>query len=293
MGNVHTEVLKARGYHTAAFIAAFPLLARFGVNQGFELFDDHIETGRENRSLGFQERRAKDMTDLFLKWLQNRPKGKFFAWVHYYAPHSSYDPPSPFKEKYFLHLYDGEIAYMDSQLGRLFEGLEKAGLDENTLVVMVGDHGESLGKHDEETHAILIYRATTHVPLILRLPGVIPAGKAVKGVARVMDIMPTALDYMDITPPSALQSTSLRPLIHGQVDSLRLTCYTECLTPFQNFHWLPLEGVLTAKYSLIMEFYHLSKSIKCSMHTLPISSSKNPDKRKFRPLLKTGMAGGC
>lgn len=247
------EVLKDKGYNTAAFIAAFPLLSRFGINQGFDVFDDRIETGREHRMFGFQERRAKDMTDVFLDWIDRRPKGKFFAWVHYYDPHSSYDPPSPFKEKYFLRPYDGEISYMDREIGRLLEGVKKAGLDENTLLVIVGDHGESLGEHNEQTHAILIYDATIRVPLIFRLPGVMPQGKVVKNMARNIDIMPTVLEYLDVTPPPTIQGTSLKPLMQGQTDAIELSCYTESLSPYENFHWLPLEGLRTQKYSLIME----------------------------------------
>ena len=245
------EIFKSKGYHTAAFIASFPLLSKFGLNQGFDFYDDHIEEGKEKQKFLFQERRAEDVNKAVFHWLERRPPGAFFMWVHYFDPHFSYDPPSPFKQQYFYHPYDGEIAYMDSQIGKLLEALQEQKLLDNTIVAITADHGESLGEHKESTHAMLIYYGTIQVPLIIWAPKRIVAKTLVSDMVRSIDILPTLLAYAGIKAPSEIQGVSLRPLIEGRTKTLDLVAYTETLAPFLHFHWSPLEGVRTAQYSYI------------------------------------------
>jgi arylsulfatase A-like enzyme/Tfp pilus assembly protein PilF len=245
------EIFKSKGYHTAAFIASFPLLSKFGLNQGFDLYDDRIEEGKEKHKFLFQERRAEDVNKAVFHWLDHRPQGPFFMWVHYFDPHFSYDPPAPFKLQYFYHPYDGEIAYVDSQIGKLLGALQEQKLLDNTIVAITADHGESLGEHKENTHAMLIYYGTIQVPLIIWAPKRITPKTVVTDMVRSIDILPTLLAYAGIKAPSEIQGASLRPLIEDRTKTLNLVAYTETLAPFLHFHWSPLEGVRTAQYSYI------------------------------------------
>ncbi len=260
------EIFKNRGYQTAGFIASFPLLARFGLDQGFDVYDDRIEEGKEKRTFLFQERRAEDVNRAVFNWLDKRQDGPFFVWVHYFDPHFSYEAPSPYREKYFFEPYDGEIAYADAQLGELLSRFREKGLLENAIVVVTADHGESLGEHKEKTHAILIYYATVQVPLIIWAPGILPAGQVEEDLVRSIDILPTVLDYADIEVPSDVQGVSLRPLIEDREDSLDLIAYTETLAPFLHFHWTPLESVRTNEWLYIHaepeELYNLKNDPK-------------------------------
>lgn len=256
------EIFSSKKYTTSAFIASFPLLARFGLDQGFQVYDDKIEEGKEKRTFLFQERRAGDVNKAVFKWLGTNPKTPYFTWVHYFDPHYSYEPPSPYKERYFTNLYDGEIAYTDSQIGELLNVLNRKGLLENTMVVITADHGESLGEHKERTHAMLIYYGTVRVPLIIWYPRKIQGGKVVQSAVRSIDILPTILDYAGIKPHPDIQGVSLRPLIEGKKEDLNLLAYTETLAPYYHFNWSPLEGIRYNGYFYVHaepeELYDLS-----------------------------------
>lgn len=245
------EIFSGKGYNTSAFIASFPLLARFGLDQGFKVYDDKIEEGKEKRTFLFQERRAEDVNKAVFRWLGTNPKTPYFTWVHYFDPHYSYDPPSPYKERYFANLYDGEIAYTDSQIGELLNVLNRKGLLENTMVVITADHGESLGEHKERTHAMLIYYGTVRVPLIIWYPNKIKGGKVIRSAVRSIDILPTVLDYAGIKAHPDIQGISLRPLIEGKKEDLNLVAYTETLAPYYHFSWSPLESVRYSGYLYI------------------------------------------
>src|SRR5262249_13627635 len=136
----------------------------------------------------------------------------FFLWVHYYDPHDPYDPPEPYKTKYATDLYSGEIAYSDEQAGRLLKFLDQSGLRQRTLVVVVGDHGEGLNDHLEQTHGVFIYDETLQVPLILAGPGV-PPGRVIQTEVRSIDLFPTVAEFLSLTTNVPVQGTSLWPLI--------------------------------------------------------------------------------
>jgi arylsulfatase A-like enzyme len=140
------EILQANGYETGAFVSAFILDARFGLNQGFDRYDDRVAAATGSAfPAGTQERRAAAVTDAALEWLATRESTRpFFAWVHYFDPHAPYQPPEPFAARFAGRLYDGEIAYMDTQIGGLLRGLQQAARADRTLIVVVGDHGEGL-----------------------------------------------------------------------------------------------------------------------------------------------------
>ncbi len=260
------EMFKQAGYHTAAFIASFPLQGRFGLRQGFDVYDDRIEEGKEKKTFVFQERRASDVNRSVQKWLNRSPEKPFFAWVHYFDPHNPYEAPSPYRERYFQSPYDGEIAYTDAQLGKLLEMFEQRGFMENTIVVVTADHGESLGEHDEKTHAILIYYGTVQVPLIVHAPGIFPEGRRIGAITRSADILPTLLDYCGVTGHPDIQGVSLRPLIEGEREDLELEAFTETLAPYLHFRWSPLEGIRAGDYFYISaepeELYNIKNDPK-------------------------------
>src|SRR5438046_4297040 len=142
-------------------------------------------------------------------WLTAHPAGRRFALVHLYDPDDPYEPVGPYSEIYKDRLYDGDIAYADSALGNFVQYLKKSGWYENSVIILVGDHGEGLGEHHEETHGIFLYDSTTHVPLIIKLPRQKNSGKVIEAQVRTLDILPTALDLVGIAAPAALDGKSL------------------------------------------------------------------------------------
>src|ERR1700736_173312 len=191
------ELLKKKGYHTAAFIGAVILDSKTlapGLDRGFDFYDNFPEHSQTKSRWGRVERRGMDVVQRAEAWLSTHPQGPHFVWVHLYDPHDPYEPPAPYSQIYKDRLYDGEIAYADSALANFISYLKNHGWYENSLIVVVGDHGEGLGEHHEDTHGIFLYDATTHVPLILKLPGE-TAGKmkVVEAQVRTTDILPTVL----------------------------------------------------------------------------------------------------
>src|SRR6266850_1151694 len=165
------SVLKEHGYTTGAVIGSAVLDSRFGLGHGFDFYYDHFDFSRLDESnLDEMERPGDVVADLTLDWLGKNYQKKFFLWMHLYDPHYPYRPPEPYGREYATQPYDGEIAFADQQVGRLLRFLKDKGLYQNTVIVLGGDHGESLGEHGEKTHGFFIYNATMHVPLIIHLP---------------------------------------------------------------------------------------------------------------------------
>lgn len=252
------EHLKDHGYATGAFVGAFPLDSRFGLTQGFDVYDDNY--GSKNyQEFSYVERKGEVVIEKALEWLTGR-RSPWFCWVHLFDPHQKYDPPEPFKTKYADQPYNGEVAYVDSSLGRLFRFLEQNGLEERTLVVLTGDHGESLGQHGESTHGYFAYNSSIWVPLVIRHPGLEP--RQIDQYVCHVDIFPTVCDILDVDKPSFLQGVSLLPAIRGKSLPKR-EIYFESLYPFYNRGWAPLQGFIrnAEKYmdSPIPEYYDLDK----------------------------------
>jgi arylsulfatase A-like enzyme len=197
------------GYRTAAFVSAFVLERRFGLARGFATYEDDVTVGGGDRIL--DSVRGDVTVDRALAWLRNEDPRPIFAWVHLYDPHLPYEPPEPFATRFKDRPYEGEIAFMDAQVGRLLDALAARGRP--TLVAAVGDHGESLGEHQELTHSYFIYEGTQRVPFILSLPGWIPAGATVEPLVRAVDLMPTLLEVAGLPLPQGLDGESLVPLV--------------------------------------------------------------------------------
>jgi len=257
------EVLDRQGYETAAFIGAFVLDRDFGIAQGFDVYDEgNWGTAGVLENLA-AERSADTVRDAFASWLKGRPaEGPFFAWIHLYDPHAPYVPPEPFRKRYAKNPYAGEIAYTDTVVGKIVEDLESRKLLESTLIAVVGDHGEGLGEHGEQTHSLLIYNSTIHVPMLLYSPRLIPSGKKVDHLTRTIDLAPTILDYLGVSQTVG-QGTSLRPLIEGKKPGKEIVAYSESLYPSLNLGWGELRGLETGRYRFILaprpELYDLTE----------------------------------
>jgi arylsulfatase A-like enzyme/Tfp pilus assembly protein PilF len=233
------EHLKKFGFVTGAVIGAYPLDSRFGLDQGFDLYDDDYEReGTHKFAAG--ERSAKAVVDKSIAWIDNHGS-PWFLWAHIFDPHDPYDPPEPFRTQFKDRLYDGEVAYADHELGRLIDHLAEKDLLEKTVVVLTGDHGESLGEHGEKTHGYLAYNTTLWIPLIIHVPG-LSKGRCPQNVAHI-DIFPTVCDALEIEKPSSLQGVSLLPALRGK-DLPKRPIYFESLYPFYNRGWAPLRGYI-------------------------------------------------
>jgi choline-sulfatase len=231
--------LKSAGYATAAFIGAFVLDARYGLNRGFDVYDDDFTSQAAGPDKLNPQRRGDLVVDSAVRWLDDQqkraPGQRFFTWVHLFDPHMPYDAPEPFKSRYLKEPYDGEIAFVDQQVGRVVEKVRALGQLEKTVVVLVGDHGEGLGDHGESSHSLLIYAATVNVPLIFYAPGLVPAGKVVSDrVVATIDLAPTILELLGLPVGKCDGISLLRP-----TDTDRAV-YVETLAPQLNHGWSPL-----------------------------------------------------
>src|SRR6266576_1406110 len=257
------SVLKEHGYNTAAVIGSAVLDSRFGLNHGFDFYYDHFDFNRlQESNLDEMERPGNVVANLTLDWLSKNYQKKFFLWMHLYDPHYPYRPPPPYSEQYKDRPYDGEIVFADAQVGRLIEFLKNKGLYQNTLIILSGDHGESLGEHGEKTHGFFIYNATLHVPLIIHLPGDMHA-RTVQNLVNLADIMPTVLAALNIQLPAHVQGQSLLPIISPKKEDNARSLYAETFLPRLHFNWSELRGVETENYHFIdapkPELYDLRK----------------------------------
>jgi arylsulfatase A-like enzyme len=218
------ELLRDNGYETAAFIGGFPLDSRFRADQGFDLYDDDFSNSTQKRRYGWIghrvddfERTGEEVNQQTFKWLEKIGDEPFFLMVHYFDPHLPYTPPGPYDDEFEIP-YDGEVAYTDEHVGGLLDKLEKLGLKENTLIVLTGDHGESLGTHNEVTHGEFIYDTTVMIPLILYHSERIPKGRRIPTMVRSIDIMPTILDFLGVPDSPHAQGRSLLPALEGKLE---------------------------------------------------------------------------
>jgi arylsulfatase A-like enzyme/Tfp pilus assembly protein PilF len=246
------EILHARGWATGAFVGAFVLDSRWGLARGFDRYFDQFDTRRERLvSIGDIERPGSEVIDAALAWLAAAdPKKPFFLWVHLYDPHAPYAPPPPFDQEYAEHPYLGEIAYVDSQLARLFVFLDERKLSGSTAVVLTGDHGEGLGEHEENGHGLFVYQQTLHVPLIVAAPG---AAKPVRRaeVVSLADVTPTLLDLAGAPIPASADGHSLRPLLAGERALEERPAYSETYYPRFHFAWSDLESLQDGRWKMI------------------------------------------
>ena len=244
------QAFQQHGYATGAVVSSFVLDRSWGLGRGFDFYDDVFSAQAfQQKDLGLVERRAAESVSHALKWLRNAQR-PFFLWLHLYDPHSPYDPPEPYRTEYRSNPYDGEIAYADHELGRLIAWLKESQVYERTAIVVLSDHGESLGEHGEDEHGFFVYNSTLHVPLIVKPP----AGRGFRAsrVSRPVEttaVPPTLLGLAGVKDVMEQQFRS-RGLLGGEPEKEE-PAYSETFYPFSTFGWSPLHAMETARYHYI------------------------------------------
>jgi arylsulfatase A-like enzyme/Flp pilus assembly protein TadD len=265
-------VLSAAGYSTGAFVGSFVLDHRFGLARGFDVYDDEVERDPNGPGSLEAERPASQVADRAVAWLEKAisDRGRpFFAWVHFYDAHAPYAPPEPYSSRHREVPYDGEIAFVDAQIARLLELLDRRGVADATIVAVTADHGEALGEHGELTHGLLLYEPTLRVPLILRAPGV-TRGKTIQAPVSLTDLAPTLAGMLGKALAGPKEGKSARVLDGRDLSSAIRTgkepaeseFYAETEYP-RTFGWSGLSALRRGKLKYIAapraELYDLSR----------------------------------
>ena len=265
-----SQAFQKAGYATGAVVSAFVLDRSWGLARGFDYYDDAFSAETfEQKDIGLVDRRAGESVAHAIAWLKKTPKRPFFLWLHLYDPHSPYDPPEPYRSEYRSHLYDGEIAYADHELGNLMAWLKHNHLYDSSLIVALSDHGESLGEHGEDEHGFFVYNATVHVPLIVKPPAgsAIAAGRRREPVETTA-VAPTLLQLAAVKDSNdsiyaQFQSHGLAGTMLGanQVGSQAANqaanqtakdpAYSETFYPFSSFGWSPLHALESERFHFI------------------------------------------
>ena len=255
------EILKDKGFTTGAVVSAVVLDSEYGVNQGFDYYNDRYGERRESTTI--IQRKGDETSRLAVEWLEEHKDERFFFFLHYFDPHADYEPPEPFRSGYAGRLYAGEIAYTDYCIGAVIKRLKDLGLYDSTLIIITADHGESLHEHLEKTHDYFIYQSTLRVPLIFKVPGIV-GGKRGGDVAGLIDIVPTVCKILGIKAPKQVQGRDLSSYFGRRQPRRRdRHLYCECLTPQRRYNTSSLLGVVTNRFKYIQttrpELYDLVK----------------------------------
>jgi len=246
------ERLKGAGLKTGGFVGAYVLDRKWGIAQGFDRYVDDFDLSKfDTPALGEVERPANEVADRALEWLATVASSRFFAWLHFYDAHSPHAPPAEYRARFPDQPYIGEIAFVDAQIGRVRAFLEEHGLLDRTIIVVIGDHGESLGDHGESTHGFFVYQSVLHVPLVIRTPYDALRGRRVADLVRTVDVMPTVLDLVDLPAAEHVDGQSVVPLMTGAVRELGLGAYAEALYPRYHYGWSELRSLTSERFKYI------------------------------------------
>jgi len=246
------EIFRQAGFSTMAMIAAYVLEKKFGLDQGFAVYDDELNASGEATTFR-SEITADRVYDKFSRWLERAPSSPFFCWVHLYDPHHPYEPPASFRDRFPDDPYRGEIAYMDETIGRMLRDLESRGLLKNTLVVIAGDHGEGFGEHGESGHGVFCYEETLRVPLIFHQPRLFRGGRVVTQTVGLVDVLPTLLELYRLPRPAGVQGRSIAALLSGDENPAKPVpaLYFESLYGMEEMGWAPLSGLVRGQLKYI------------------------------------------
>jgi len=258
------EIFKTRGFQTSAIISSFTLNSEFGLSQGFDSYDEDFDSPEV--ILNFDvEIPADRVYDKFMRWIERNNNQKFFCWVHFYDPHFPYishdDGSAGVKQSQWDN-YESEVRYADTYIGKMADVLQSKKMIENTIVIIVGDHGEAFGEHGEYGHGIFCYEESLRVPLIVYHPRLFAKGRFVTERVGLADIMPTVLEINRFKRPKNIQGRSLLGLLQGKTEKKKRTFYFESMFGSEENNWTPLTGIIYDKYKYISlserELYDLS-----------------------------------
>jgi len=246
------ERLKTRGFRTGAFVSSFVLDRQWGLDQGFDVYHDGGIGAEQQIDRESVRRPADRVVDDALDWMRQIESSRFFAWLHFYDAHAPAFPPPEFAPIGGGDNYFAAIGFIDFQLSRIMTFLAEHHLDERTIVVIVGDHGESLGEHGEPTHGLFVYESVLHVPFIIHGPLANTQGRRVSEPVRIVDVMPTVLDLLGESAAPAINGQTLVPLMTGLPREASLDVYSESRYPLDQFGWSPLSALRDRRYKLIL-----------------------------------------
>jgi tetratricopeptide (TPR) repeat protein len=283
-------LLKERGYRTGAFVSAFPLDSQFGLDAGFDVYDDRLGGAETQGGFLMAERPGTRAVEAAVRWLREQGGKPVFCFVHLYEPHFPYVPPGALASRFADRPYDGEVAAADAALEPLLRPVIEAGAGGRTLVILTSDHGEGLGDHGEQTHGVFAYEAMLRVPLILYAPRAFGAA-VVRAPARHVDVLPTVLDLLGIEPPEGLPGRSLHEAIAGSAGETPPT-YFEALSSSLNRGWAPLTGVVQDRWKYIdlpvPELYDLQADPKEKQN---LAATRGAEAARLRTVLDGLRAG--
>ena len=251
-------ILRSAGYRTGAVLGSFHLDSDRGLGRGFDLYDDKIPGIRKMLAGRSKERRAEEVVGQGLAFVDAVPGDRpFFLWLDFYDPHYDYDPPEPFKTTFDKQPYDGEVAYLDAQIGRLQHGLGERGVALETEIILAGSHGEGLGDHGETGHGIYLYETTVRVPLLYVPAGSIQAppdteGKSSRAPVGLVDLMPTLLQRLGLAVPPGLDGRSFAPLLEGKPRTASRKYFIEAVQPHEAYGWSALFAVLDGDHKVMV-----------------------------------------
>jgi arylsulfatase A-like enzyme len=243
-----TDAFASRGYRTGAFVSAAVLDSSYGLSRAFDVYDDDLGPGATQAVIA-QSRIGARVAESAIAWLESAPDRPFFCWAHFFDPHAGYEPPAPYKDR-LEHPYDGEIAYMDAQIGRLLSWLDARDLLSTTLVIAAADHGEGLGEHGEKTHGVLLYDSTMHVPLIMSQPAKFSGSRVANDVVSLIDVFPTVCEIMGFEVPRGVRGRSLVRAMRGESLEPR-SIYGESEYCKLNFGWSGMYSLSSATWKYI------------------------------------------
>ncbi len=283
------EVFSEKGYDTGAFIGAFVLDGRWGLNQGFDVYDDRFDLKKyKHLDLGTVQRPGNEVMDAALDWLEGHKQDPFLAWIHLYDAHTPYEPPEPFFSTHgaggLVGLYDGEIAFVDEQVGRCVSWLRANGIDRKTVLIIMGDHGEGLGSHGEGTHGYYVYDYALHVPFLVVTPFAELAGVRVDSQVSAVDVFPTVLELSGIDVTGEVHGRSLLPVMFDPRRDDNVYAYGESMTPNLQFGWSSLHSLRSSRYKLI-------KAPRPELYDLTVDPGERTNVFKRHPALADELMG--
>ncbi len=290
------ELMKAEGFLTYAIISSFVLHSKFGLNQGFDIYDDSLDIGKIAGIRDVQIT-ADKVYNKFSKWFEVNYNKKFFSWLHFYDPHANYNPPEKYLQKFKANPYDGEISYVDFYIGKIVEDLKKKNILKNTIIIITSDHGESLGEHNELTHGVFCYNSTLKVPLIFYNPSAFKKDRVVSNRVKLKDIMPTMIELFDLETSVKNSGSSFAEQLFSNISRKSRKTYFESVYAQEEMNWAPLTGIIDGDYKYISlpkpELYNLKKDPNelVNLYNKERKKAKQLDKKLKHYMLSNSSEG--